>query len=262
MPKIKLKSDNLNELNGNFEHRRLKQPLFLNSIPKSGSHLLRNIMRMFVPLEQHYQNKFIQVPSMKEDRIAWDINRPTLSWGHLLNSDEALVYLKDARIILLIRDPYDWVLARARFFVSDEFQGSLDHLKSDAVSMEELLNMMIFGIHMKVPMMSEIFTHNGASWMGARAHVMKFEDLVHHVKNLETDEAEVFFRDLMEKAGLDGFPSDWRERVRVGSDKKQSGTARENLTNTQKEFPKELPEIQKRMVDYAVPGLRRLMGYE
>lgn len=262
MPKIKLKGDNLNEQNGNFEHRSLKQPLFLNSIPKSGSHLLRNIMRMFVPLEQHYKNTFIQVPSLKEDRIAWDINRPTLSWGHLLNSDEALIYLKDARIILLIRDPYDWVLARARFFVSDEFQGSLDHLKSGDISTEELLNMMIFGIHMKVPMMSEIFMNNGAAWIGTRAHVMKFEDLLHHVKNLESDEAEVYFRDLMDKAGLDGFPSDWRERVRVGSDPKQSGTARENLTNTALEFPKELPDIQKQLVDYAIPGLRKIMGYE
>ncbi len=262
MPRIKLKGDDLNKQNGNFEHRNLKQPLFLNSIPKSGSHLLRNIMRMFVPLEQHYQNKFIQIPSMKEDKVAWDINRPTLSWGHLLLSDDGAIYLKDARIILLVRDPYDWVLARARFFVSDEFEGNLGHLKSGDISMEELMNMMIFGIHMKVPMMSEIFMHNGAAWLGSKAHVFKFEDLLHNVRNLETDEAEVYFRNLMEKAGIDGFPSDWRQRVRVGSDRKQSGTARENLTNTAFDFPKELPVMQKQLVDYAIPGLRKIMGYE
>ena len=262
MPKISLKGDNLNEMNGKFSHTRLEAPLFLNSIPKSGSHLLRNIMRMFVPLDQHYKNTFIQFPTMKVDKVAWNKDRPTLSWGHLLYSDESALFLRHARKILLVRDPYDWVLARARFFMSEEFQGSLDHLKHGNVSLEELLNLMIFGIHMKVPMMEEIFIHNGVSWLGTQAHVVKFEDLLRHVKNLDDDEAEVFFSNLMDKAGIKGLPEDWRERVRIGSDRKQSGTARENLTGTGMEFPKELPEAQKRIVDFAIPGLRKVLGYE
>jgi len=50
--------------------------------------------------------------------------------------------------------------------------------------------------------------------------------------------------------------------VRVGSDRKQSGTARENLTGVGVELPKELPELQKRMVDFAAAGLRELLGYK
>ena len=70
-----------------------------------------------------------------------------------------------------------------------------------------------------------------------------------------------FFAQLFEDCGIDR-PDDWRERVRIGSDRKQSGTARENLTGVEIEFPSELPDLQKRMIDFAAPGLRALLGYQ
>ena len=57
---VRLKPDTLDEENLKFEQRRLPHPLFLNSVPKCGSHLLRNIIRMFVPVDQHYNAQFIQ----------------------------------------------------------------------------------------------------------------------------------------------------------------------------------------------------------
>jgi hypothetical protein len=61
--------------------------------------------------------------------------------------------------------------------------------------------------------------------------------------------------------GISTLPGDWKERVMVGSDRKQSGTARENLANLTDEVPSVLPDVQKQMVDYAAPGLRKLLGY-
>lgn len=50
--------------------------------------------------------------------------------------------------------------------------------------------------------------------------------------------------------------------VRVGSDREQSGTARENLAGSgMLDVPDELPDVQKKLVDYAVPGLREVLGY-
>lgn len=57
------------------------------------------------------------------------------------------------------------------------------------------------------------------------------------------------------------MPPDWLERVRIGSDRKQSATARENLDAVAADLPDELPETQKRLVNYAAPGLRELLGY-
>ena len=46
MPTVRMKNDTLNEENLRFEQQPLRQTLFLNSVPKCGSHLLRNIIRM------------------------------------------------------------------------------------------------------------------------------------------------------------------------------------------------------------------------
>src|SRR3546814_12833722 len=83
MPQIYVKRDNLDAANVEFVQQRLTQPVFLNSVPKSGSHLLRNILRMFVPVDQQYSADFIQWPNLQQHRIAFDPAQPRLSWGHL-----------------------------------------------------------------------------------------------------------------------------------------------------------------------------------
>ena len=259
MPQILLKGDNIDELNRNFAQRQLTVPVFMNSVPKCGTHLMRNTLRMFVPPEQQYHAVFIQHPNLKQHIGAFSKVAPRLSWGHLFFSDNAAIALQPVRHLLLVRDPYDWVLARARFFLSDNFQGQIDHLKG-TVGMEEMLNMMIFGVHERMPTLHDIFLHNAVSWMGTKVRILKLEDLLRRIKDLDAPESEAFFRDLLGFCGID-LPEDWRERVRIGSDPKQSGTARENLVGVAAEIPKELPDIQKQLVDFAAPGLRKLLGY-
>ena len=263
MPTIVVKEDNLNELNKNYVQSRLLTPIFLNSVPKCGTHLVRNVMRMFVPVEQQYHAAFIQHAVLRQHQVAFSQIAPHLSWGHLLFSDDAAVLLRHTHKIVQIRDPYDWVLARARFFLSDSFQGSLEHLKGGNATIDEVINMMIFGIHGKAPSLNDIFTHNAVAWMNSNVRMLKFEDLLENVRNLDSDEAELFFSGLMRDCGLDGLPDDWRERVRVGSDRNQSSTARENLAGGgDLVVPKELSEHHKALVNYAAPGLRTMLGYE
>lgn len=261
MPKILAKGDSLNELNKNYEQLPLLQPVFLNSVPKCGTHLFRNIVRMFVPVDQQYHAAFIQIPVLHQHLKAFSAAEPQLSWGHLLFSDESAIALRGVNHTVLVRDPYTWVLARARFFLSDTFQGKIDHLKGGKVTVEEVMNLMILGIHTKAPPMEDIFLHNAVGWMGTDARLLKMEDLVHAVRNIDSDEAESYFTRVLKYCDIDPLPEDWRERVRVGADRKQSGTARENLVGMAMEVPDELPETQKQMVDYVLPGLRALLGY-
>ncbi len=260
MPRVIATPDNLDELNPNYKQEPLTQTFFLNSVPKSGSHLLKNIVRMFVPVDQQYNRDFIQYPTLKNHQSAFHPSKPQLSWGHLLFGDGPSILLKDASHILLVRDPYDWVLARTRFFLSDNFQANLEHMKNGKVNMEEFLNMMIFGVFNLFPTMREIYENNAVAWMGTKAQFVKYEDLIQHVKNLESTEAETFFKDLLGLAEID-LPEDWRERVQIGSDRKQSGTARENLMLKGQQVPEVLPDTQKKLVDYACPGLRDILGY-
>lgn len=260
MPRITMMKDNLNERNVEFAQAPLTQPVFLNSVPKSGTHLIRNIMRMFVPVEQQYHATFIQHPILRQHGVpAFDPRRPMLSWGHLLYSDDAAMLLKTARTVLMVRDPYDWVLARARFFMSENFDGMTNHLKGGRIDTNDLLNLMIFGIHDKAPGMEEIFRHNAVCWLGTKAYVIRYEDMVKHLKQIESRQAELYFAGLFDACGI-SMPEDWRTRVAIGADRKQSATARENLDGAT-DLPDELPDTQKKLVDYAAPGLRALLGY-
>lgn len=259
MPQVILAPDTLDDANRRFEQLPLRQPVFLNSVPKSGSHLLRNIVRMFVPVEQQYGAQFIQWANLQEHRQAFDPARNMLSWGHLFFGDASVIELSAARKVLLVRDPYDWVLARARFFLSDAFRGNVDHLRSGKLTVEALLNLMIVGIHQKAPALLDVYLNNAAAWVGTDTHIVRYEDVVDNLKRLDTPEAEAFFTGLLGACGI-AMPDDWRQRVRVGSDKEQSGTAREKL-GVDVELPDALPEAQKRLVEVVAPGIRALLGY-
>ena len=261
MAQVLARGDNLNELNQNYTQAPLAEPAFLNSVPKCGTHLLRNVMRMFVPVAQQYHRAFIQLPLLRQHAEAFTHQPPFLSWGHLLFSDDSAMALTQVHHVVLVRDPYDWVLARARFFLSETFKGLVDHLKSGRASVEEVLNMMILGIHDKVPHMQEIFLHNAVGWLGTRAKLIRYEDLLQHCAHPDSAAAETYFSTLLQACGIRSLPADWRERVRVGADRKQSGTARENLNQIAMTVPAELPLMQRRLVDLTAPGLREILGY-
>jgi len=218
-------------------------------------------MRMFVPVPQQYHATFIQVALLREHMEAFNPNTPKLSWGHLIFDDFSAAATQPVRHILLVRDPYDWVLARARFFVSENFDGDMEVLKRGLVNTNDLLNLMILGIHQKAPSLEDIFRHNACGWLGTSTYLVRYEEILANLKRLDSTEAEAFFMRLFAACGLNPVPADWRARVLVGSDRKQSSTARENLAGGQADLPNELPEIQKRLVDYTAPGLRTLLGY-
>ena len=261
MPEILLDADNLDEANRAFAQVPLRRPVFLNSVPKSGSHLLRNIMRMFVPVAQHHGHDFIQWPTLQANRAAFDPANPRLSWGHLLFADASAIETAAANRVVLYRDPYDWVIARARFILSEQFSGNTDHLRNATMTTDELLTSMIFGLPGKLPSLNAIYELNAAAWLGARCHAIRFEDLSAAVARVDTPEAEAFFGTLLDACGI-AMPADWRERVAVGSDRKESATARENLTGVDIEFPETLGSRHRALVDYHAPGLRALLGYE
>ncbi len=260
MPEILVRPDNLDAANARFEQAALRQPVFLNSIPKSGSHLLRNILRMFVPVGQQYSADFIQWGNLQQHRAAFDPRAPKLSWGHLFFADASAIETAPARRILLYRDPYDWVIARARFMLSEQFFGNVEHLRTGVLSADELLTMMIFGLPGKLPSLNDIYELNAAAWLGARVHVVTFEDLSRHVSSLDTAEAEAFFAALLDACAI-AMQTDWRARVRIGADRQQSATARENLTGVAIELPDTLSPHHRALVDYQAPGLRSVLGY-
>lgn len=257
---IASRPDTLNAEVRRFPQQRIQRTAFLNSVPKCGTHLLRNIVRMFVPVEQHYDREFLQIPNFQQHLMALDPARPQFSVGHVLFADLSAMALKHAHHVILVRDPYDYVLARARFNLSDQFDHpQLNRMKKGGVSAEQMLNFVIWGIPGLAPAMREVFIFHAVAWMGTGAHIVRYEDIVKSLGELETPAAEAFFGDLLGRFGMT-LPSDWRDRVRIGADRKHSATAREHLSGGMT-LPAELPAVQKALVDHAAPGLRALLGY-
>jgi hypothetical protein len=187
---------------------------------------------------------------------------PFLSVGHLLFSDESAYAVRNARHLVLTRDPYEWVLARTRFYLSNEFnQPNLAHLKSGATPIADIINMMIFGCYQKAPPLIDIYANNVVSWIGTTAVLVRYEDAVAAAADLNSPAAKSFFMKLLDDCGIDA-PADWRRRVEVGADRRQSRTARENLSlPASLTVPNELSAVQKRLVDFHAPGLREILGY-
>ena len=259
---IRSAPDRLDDEVRRFEQRPLTRTAFLNGVPKCGTHLLRNIVRMFVPIEQHTVREFIQIPNLAQYKDVFARERPQFSVGHMLYADPSAMALKHAHHVILVRDPYDHVLARTRFIFSDQFDHpQFSRLKGEVLSVEQMMNFMIFGVPgLQAPPLREMFTFHALAWMGTGVEIVRYEDIVAQVKALDAPEAEDFFRVLLQKFGIGPLPADWRERVRIGADRKHSATARENLGNAPT-LPRTLPEPQRKLVDYAAPGLRQMLGY-
>src|ERR671939_681304 len=74
------------------------------------------------------------------------------------------LFLNSVRMIVLVRDPYDWVIASARFFVSEEFKAGLPALKDGSLTMGKLFNMMIFGVHQIAAPLGANFVYTALAW--------------------------------------------------------------------------------------------------
>ncbi len=111
----------------------------------------------------------------------------------------------------MVRDPYDWVLARARFFMSENFEGRTDNLKGGKIETNDLLNMMI-SASTRRPTLEEIFRHNAVAWLGTKAYLIRYEEMVGHLKRLDSKQAELYFAGLFDACGI-AMTDDWRKRV-------------------------------------------------
>jgi hypothetical protein len=257
--------------NVKFQHAPLKQPTVLITVAKSGSHLVRNILCMFMPWEQQEYGHTDLAP-IRERKI---ITHPSFRWGHIPLQPNSANVLQNAKKILLVRDPYKWVLSMARFattyLVSGRDRNYQPHpndsiYKEKGVTLDELLSIIITGadIRNQHPSVRSAFVPVAVAWSTVDVHLIRYEDICGHVKALndgtDTDETKEYFRQLVGAFNID-LPDDWKARVLAGSDRRISMTARENLRERY-EIPNELPEKFKKLVNFTAPGLREYFNYE
>ncbi len=96
--------------NERFQCPPLQSRIFLNSVPKCGTVLLKNILLMFIPWAQHYR-WFITESKCPERLSAMKGDRYKFFVGHMNHTPVTSEILKNFKHILIIRDPYAHVLS-------------------------------------------------------------------------------------------------------------------------------------------------------
>jgi hypothetical protein len=253
-----------------FQKEEVHNNVFLNSMGKAGTHLVKNILMAFLP--EHQLKNFYKIDSGNY-AIAYDPNKGPMEpffsknehavfWGHLPCFFETEDCVRDCRHIILVRDPYTYVLAKERFLLSKQTQN--DVVKKAAEKSKNILKEIILGGLGPVPPLRQVYDQY-VMWLGSGAKFVRYEDVVSSINNIDSPEAEVFFSDFFDFIGMESLPKDWKDRIKIGSDAAFSPTHRQNLTYKNfSGFPykKELDQEYKDLIDYTCPNLRAILGYK
>jgi Sulfotransferase domain len=155
----------------------IKYPVFVSSVPKSGTWLLREILHEMTGLQAHEPDIGSSAPNYEDEKLIEFPVDTFFSWHSILTQKTALVLKNDqTRNIFLIRNVYDVLLsmynhlsrdvdaAIGRSIVgSDYFEGK---------SFEQCMTLMIAG-----------FTSSHLTWMGASQLIKQIDSILAYVES-------------------------------------------------------------------------------
>lgn len=238
------------------------RPIILNSLPKSGTLLLRNILMHFVGVDAISQ-KTLQ--SFEEIQYAIDRQYSVITahmgrsiWmEHLFKKNNP-----SPRMIILIRHPIDNAYSLANHLIRDDQEGEISKaLKMYEVADKEVVHHCIVGAKIGGHLLEDVTTRymNYVSWLSFRDDflLLKYEDLISMISNIADQRSERYFDQIFSYCGIER-PSDWRDRIVTAANPDISWTAQKVSTDTDK-YPNRL-EVA-RTLNIFSPGLCRSLGY-
>ena len=156
--------------------------IFLNSIPKSGTHLLSRTL-MYLPTLRYSVEKTLIVGKQKEqsilDRIA-KIRPGEFILGHIKNNKKVfhLMQEKSIRSIMLIRDPRQIVISHYKYVTYIEVTHYSHHFFKNLKDDNERLLAVINGVENKVESIDKILDSYSDWLTNSDTLVVKYEDLI------------------------------------------------------------------------------------
>ncbi|MGP3561700.1 nucleoside-diphosphate sugar epimerase/dehydratase [Geobacillus sp. BK01] len=238
------------------------KPIFINSIPKSGTHLLRNIIAHFID-ERYIHWNFVHYETLDEAQNELLQGEKKLFTGHLPKDFKTSTFASKCNMLTLIRDPYDLVLSTAKFLYSEIIPWNRigHYIQANEISVQETISYVISGIQLGndgIPRLSESYLKWGIQWFDDAVQVIRFEDLIYHIKNINNKESEIYFLNIFNSIGID-LPKDWKDRVLSGADRNISLTSAVVKNIDKSQF--KLTENHKKMIEVIASNLRKTLGY-
>lgn len=240
------------------------RPFVLNSLPKCGTVLFRNILMHFVgPNAMHIRT--LEPGDVVKFEKASDLFPETMPSGmvaHFPLYPQTASFVRSLgphRMGVLIRHPLDNCYSLARHITArgmenwDKFSEYLINQKCDFA---EVVWYCIHGYTYQGVMIESVQKRysNYLAWLAQGAHLVRYEDLTDAIGDLGSKRSRAYFEATLGAFGI-ALPEDWRARVEAASASELAWTA----TEKRGQRPNEA-EFQ-RILEIEAASLLKTLGY-
>lgn len=239
-----------------FEYDHLvDRPVLVTSVRKSSTHLVRNFAAHFVgDARVHWD--FVDEEQLRKGYETFGrqiANEKWLYTGHVKRSWATNFLFRNARIILVVRDPFTQVVSRAMHFFNEDTREPLaEQLRAADAPIEEAIYYAIYGSNYRGwdnPSIADEYSAIAAAWYDRADVVLRYEDVTG-----DPDTAVRILQQAAAKLGWAELP-DAEARIRAAIKPDISASYwKKNRTI-------EISDMQKAMIEHLIPGVRRMFGY-
>jgi hypothetical protein len=193
----------------------------LNSLPKSGTVLLRNVLLHFfgaaVSERATLEPKRIEKFETFDDLFPSEKMFLTAHFPLYPQSSAFFRSMKDARMLLLIRNPLENSYSLARHLMrpgQQRLNRLSNYIGETGASVEEVVYYCIRGYSMGGGAVEGVVTRymHYVAWVGLGAKLVRYEDLIRAGRDLKSEHSEAFFREIADFLQF-RLPENWRDRV-------------------------------------------------
>jgi hypothetical protein len=188
-------------------------PVLVNSTPKAGTHLLRNIIAHFVG--ENCREQFVMYDDIA---TTFPLQETQVVVGHVPWCVDAVLAARGVPQILLIRDPIDVLVALSRAaFAPNETRPDYVFVREN-LTLHEYMALLVTGYNIggvSVGPYSRFLHEFMLGWYGQDVFLIDFSEL--------TSLKQSLLESILEFCGVD-LPSDWRKRVAAGMSPSLSAT--------------------------------------
>ena len=236
----------------------LQEPVFCLTVPKSGTHLLANIMRALVGAENVFPGLINSDVLLRPDFAV----EPKVYIGHVSYSLEVARVMGSAPKILLCRDPRDLAVS----YCDSLYSGKVppddlnQFVRTNLVPPEEALSLVIFGGQMGGTVYLDcgtLFRTYYLQWLPLASLTVRYEDLLPREGNLQRSASIV--RDILGVTGIELSDDEIVRALQEGSDPGKSATFNQGRVGRWREHFSPAHVFQFKSV---APNLVSLLGYE
>jgi tetratricopeptide (TPR) repeat protein len=251
-------------LDKNQQPMMLSSPVVACSVPKSGTILLRNILKsilgdnLVIP-----SNSFIRPLATAEYLLALPSLTNRVYVGHIWYSEDLAKKLSSIPKIVLIRDPRDNVISYTNFMDRIAKGGLVEEYWSKK-EWDEKLSTMIFGLNIRLrwktyPSVFNSYLNHALKWAGPNTLIVRYEDIIGTRFGGNDKTVIKTMKSIMDFIGVQIDEETLAGRIAQGSDPSKSDTFRfGGKGNWRQEFkPHHVTQMKA-----VAPTLVSTLGYE